>query len=794
MSLCYFEDMKIKYLLSPDDLYAKCDPELLKFSTTEEVSPLNEPIGQERAVEAIRFGLDNKLPRYHIFVVGIPGTGRTSTTLALTKQIAGDEKIPDDILYVKDFTQPDHATVLLLPAGEGKKFATALRNKVKSIYDKIVKLFASEEYHKELKSIRSKYETERVNLIDRLQREAQSKGFTIQRTATGVTLVPVKDGKVMTAEEFVMLPADEREQLERIAAELEDKLDKVKLQLVKLEEEERQKVTELQETRVRTIVRELMATLKERYGVYKKVHEYLDAVEHEFVRNSELFAEKKVSATFIDNFSVNLIVDNSKLKGAPVVLEANPTYYNLFGKIEYEVKDGATRADFRKIKPGSIHKARGGYLIISADSMLRDPFAWNKLKQILRTGEIVIENLEGQIPRAIPMSTLRAEPVPLDTTTIILIGTPMVYELLWSMDEDFRKFFRVKAEFSTEMDRTPENIHKYAQFIRTQVEQLNLLHFTKEAVAKVVEYGSRLAENQRKLSTRFAELVDLITEASYWATKNHKKYVEVDDVELAIKKKRYRVNLTEEKFQELFAEGVFLIDIEGKRIGQVNALSVIELGDYTFGKPVRVTARVGVGKKGIINIEREVELSGPIHSKGVLILGGYLTGKYGYDKDLSLVATLCFEQLYEEIEGDSASSAELYALISSIARIPLRQDIAVTGSVNQIGEIQPVGGLNEKIEGFFELCKRKGLNGQGVIIPRRNLQNLMLSEELRTAVKEGKFHVYAIDHIEEGLEILTGMKAGKLTKTGRYPQGTINYLVDKRLREMAQIMKKTGGE
>ncbi len=567
-----------------------------------------------------------------------------------------------------------------------------------------------------------------------------------------------------------------------------------------LEKEAREKIKQLDHEIALTAIGHMLEALKEKYHDHSKIVRYLDNVQQDIIDKLEDFkAERKqplpipgiemaMEPSFV-RYAINVIVDNSETKGAPVVIETNPTYYNLFGRIDYQLRLGSPVTDFSLVKGGSLHKANGGYIIIQALDLLLSFLSWETLKRSLKSKELCIENF-GEQYRAIPSSVIKPEPIPLDVK-VVLIGNPLIYYLLQRFEEDFRKLFKIRADFDVEMDRTPGSIEKYASFVSGRCQDKNLRHFDRTAVARIVEYGSRISEDKEKLSTRFMEISDLISEANYWAGKNNHKHVTAKDVETAIKKKIYRSNMIEERIKELVKDDIIMINTKGARVGQVNGISVIPLGDYFFGRPSKITARVYIGRSGVLDIEREVKLSGPIHSKGVLILNGYLNGKYAYDKPISMSASICFEQGYEEVEGDSASCAELYAILSSLSGIPLKQGIAVTGSVNQLGEVQPVGAINQKIEGFFDACKVKRMTGgEGVMIPRRNLKHLMLRDDVIEAVKKGKFCIWAVNSIDEGMEILTDTQVGKKKPDGNYPTGTVNYKVDQRLREMADKLKE----
>ncbi|UCC66429.1 MAG: AAA family ATPase, partial [Deltaproteobacteria bacterium] len=545
----------------------------------------------------------------------------------------------------------------------------------------------------------------------------------------------------------------------------------------------------------------LIEDLKEKYQDLDEVVAYLDEVWNDILENLSQFRpqpQEQPSTPFpmpegkellFRKYEVDVLVDNSDLRGAPVIIELNPTYNNLFGRIEKEAQFGALVTDFTMIREGSLHRANGGYLVLPVEEVLRNLFSWESLKRALRNREIAIEEA-GERLGFLATKSLRPEPVPLDAK-VILIGTPWLYHLLYAWDEDFNELFKVKADFDTRMDRTEENIRDYVSFVCTVSEQENLKHLDSSALARLVEHGSRLAEDQEKLSTRFGEISDVIREASYYATQEDSPYVTGAHVQKAIDERFYRSNLLQERIREMIERGTLMIDVDGEKVGQVNGLSVIDLGDISFGRPNRITASIGLGREGLIDIEREAKLGGPIHTKGVMILSGCLAEKYAQDKPLSLSSRLVFEQSYSGVEGDSASSTELYAILSSLSGLPIKQGIAVTGSVNQKGEVQAIGGVNEKIEGFFEVCKVKGLTrGNGVIIPASNVTNLMLKEEVVEAVRQGKFHLWAVKDIDEGIEILTGVKAGQRQKDGAFEEGTVNYLVDERLRELSEALKE----
>ncbi|MCX8095148.1 MAG: AAA family ATPase [Caldisericia bacterium] len=771
------------YKLKPNQLKKECDLSFFKFKTTEEIQPIEYLIGQERALSSINFALDIKVDGYNLFVSGPSGSGRTSAVRRIVSDKAKDEKTPDDLCYVYNFKDPDRPNLIKFPSGKGNSFAKDVDDFISTIRKTIPKAFETEDYERRRNEIVKRFQIEKENILLEIENIAKEKGFLIQLTPTGVLTIPLKDGAPLKPEDFQKLTPEEQKRIQEEGQKLLEELNEVVLKIKKIDKKIIENLNELDIEIAVFAIGHLLKDLKEKYNDVQEVSDYLDELKEDIINNLNFFKSPKENGDeFLRRYKINVIVDNSKTKGAPVIYETNPTYFNLFGGIEYETKMGVMYTDFNLIKSGSIHKANGGYLIINALDLLLNQFSWDALKRTLKNKESIIENPLEQL-KIVPTVSIKPEPIPIDVK-VILIGTPYIYYLLYYYDEDFKKLFKVKAEFDTEMDRNEENMNKYVNFITSYVKKENLKHLTKEAVKEVIEYGSRIVEDQEKITTRFQLIGDLITEANYWAQKENSNYIDAIHIKRAIDEKYYRSNLIENKIHELIKDGTLLIDVDGEKIGQINGLAIISIGDFDFAKPTKITADISMGAKGIINIEREVKLSGRIHDKGVMILSGYIGERYAKDKPLSLSATLTFEQSYEEVEGDSASSAELYALISSIGKLPIKQYLAVTGSVNQKGEIQPIGGVNRKIEGFFDTCKIKGLTGkQGVIIPKTNVKHLMLKKEVIDAVKDGKFHIYAISTIEEGLEILTGMKIEEIDKR-----------VNEELYKLAISYKKFGEE
>jgi len=787
--------------LSYKALRNECDQDFFKFSNTSEIEPLEGIIGQERAARSIEFGLKVKIRGYNIYMAGMSGTGKTSYAQKLIKKMAAHEKVPDDWCYVYNFDKTNEPAALNLPAGMGKAFQKDMDDFVKVLKSEISKAFDSEDYEKEKTEILKVFQNQRSDLLEQLSADAAKHGFKVKTTNAGIYFLPVIEGKTLSEQEYGELD----EQTKRVINEKSNMIQMETLEIIRkiknIDKDAEEKISEWENRIALFAVGMHINDLKEKYRDYKKITLYLEKVQDDILSNLADFREEDVPESSgqvifpwirgvgspADKYKVNLLVDNSELEGAPVIVDFNPTYHNLFGKLEYENEFGTMTTDFSLIRGGLLHHANGGYLILQANDLLSNYQSWEALKRLLKTRQINIGNMREQLG-LVPVSALKPEPIPVDVK-VILVGSEQIYQLLYEYDEDFKKLFKVKADFDDEMERTEENIVKLAQFISSFCRKEQKPHFDRSGVAKIVEYGSMLAGDQNKLSTQFSDIVDILSEACTWAEIDGAAFVNARHVKKAMEEKEYRSNKYDKKLLELLEDGTVMIDTEGEVVGQINGLSIIDMGDYCFGKPSRITATTYMGESGIVNIEREIRMSGSSHSKGVLILSGYIGQKYAQEIPLSLSASLCFEQLYSGVDGDSASSAELYAILSSLAEVPLKQGIAVTGSVNQRGEIQPIGGATRKIEGFFELCKLRGLNGsQGVIIPYQNVKNLMLNDSVIEAVKEGKFHIYPVKTIDEGMEILTGTKAGKKSQNGTYPRGSVNYKVYEKLKRFAQTV------
>ena len=791
--------------LPPAKLRWRCPPERIPFETTEECSPCEEIIGQDRAIRAIQTGLEVKSVGYNIFITGMVGTGRTTAIKQLLEKLEKEKTIPADLLYVNNFKTPDEPTLLQLPAGQGRLFKQAMENLIEMLSVNIPELLKSKYYTERKEAIVEAQQRKQKEILERFEAQVAAEGFSVIQVQMGLfvkpDLVPLIEGRPISFSKLEglvrekKLPAEELEKLKAKYEALAAELEKIFEQLREIEEETRTLLKNWDAEAITPIISGAVNEMRSRFP-HPVVADYLGEVEKSLLANLELFKnqkreEKEMGDPFLP-YRVNLLVDNAELESAPVVIETNPTYANLFGSIEAVLtRTGLWQTDFTRIKAGSFLKANGGYLVMNALDAIIEPGVWTTLKRSLKNQQLEIQNY----PALLLISTTRLKPQPVPCQVkVVMIGDAPLYDLLYYLDEDFKKIFKVKAEFDSEMLKTDKAIVDYARFIRKISDEDKLLPFDREGIAAVIEYGVRLAGRQKKMSTRFHILADVIREANYWAKKENSSLVSRQHVEKAVEERFERVSLIEDKIQELIEDGIILIDTQGEVVGQVNGLAVYQLGEFAFGKPTRITARTAVGRGGVVNIEREAALGGATYNKGVLILSGYLMGKYAQDKPFSLTASITFEQSYAGVDGDSASSTEVYAILSSLSKLPLRQDIAVTGSLNQKGEIQPIGGVNEKIEGFFDVCKAKGLTGtQGVIIPHQNVQNLMLRQDVIEAVEKGLFHIYPVKTIDEGIEILTGVEAGEMKADGTFEPGTVNYLVDQELHRLAQSWKAFSG-
>jgi lon-related putative ATP-dependent protease len=785
--------------LSFDQCRNICPEIVFECESSADLTPLVGIIGQDRAVRALQFGLNIEDRGFNIYVSGIPGTGRRTAIVDFVRELAKSRPVPNDWCYVNNFKDPTRPKVIGLPPGKGSRFKKEMEKFVAGITGALKSAFESDDYINKRTAMLRSIEEERSELSKTVDKIAEEGGFAIQQSQIGLILIPVIDGRPITDEEFLHLPPALQQRIQKKREVVQNRIFSVFRSLRDLERRAEEIVSDLNKQVANFAMEPFLASLREEFGDSKDVLEFLKEVQENIIENLPIILQgqqKEAQIPFltppvdpIKNYAVNLVVDNSNLQGAPVVIELNPSYSRLFGVTEKEARFGALVTDFTMIRGGAAHRANGGFLVLPVEELLRDALIWESLKQALANEVLEIEEPAVKFGYVVT-KTLRPGPIPFKTK-VILMGNPMFYDLLYSLDKDFRELFKVKADFDTTMERNDENIKKYASFICTLCEKEHLLHLDPSGLAAAVEYGSRLADDQNKLSTRFSEISDVIREANYYARQDGAKLISKKHVDRALEERVYRSNMVQEKIQEAIMKGLLLIDTDGERVGQVNGLAVMSVGDYTFGKPSKITASIGVGREGIIDIERESQMGGPTHTKGVMILGGYLNDRYAREKPLSLTAKIVFEQSYSGVDGDSASSTELYAILSALSEKPIKQYLAVTGSVNQKGEVQAIGGVNEKIEGFFEVCKFKGFTGkQGVVIPESNVQNLMLKEEVVEAVKEGKFHIYPVNTIDEGMEILTGVKAGQRMPDGSFEKGSINDLVQKRLSEMADRIKE----
>ncbi len=748
----------------------------LDFETTADIEPIKGIIGQERGIKALSFGLRMQKKGYNIYVSGLSGTGRSSFTYSMAKEFAKKREVPQDWVYVYNFNRKESPKALSFKTGEGKEFKKDLEETIENFKRIIPQTFSGMQYESRKNDLLKIFNQEKSELLKKLNEKSANYDFAYTPSEQGLISIPLKDGKPINEKEYDELGLEERERLMGKYEELRIASVEEFNNLRELDEKLNDDITQLEQNVVQETIQYDIRKLLDRYGERAATAIYINELEKDILDNIDSFKRDQKSQnvsffgisqgpddSFFLRYKVNLFIDNSQLESAPIINESNPVYNNIMGHIEYKSQMGILTTDFTQIKPGSLHQANGGYIIFQMREILNNPISWEMLKRSLKTDEINIENFNRLSGMTIT-SFLKPEPIPLDVK-VIIIGDEYIYSLLYNYDDDFRKLFKVMADFDTIMDKSKENIYRMAEFIAISAEENKIRHFDKRAVARVVDYSTRLADNQLKLSTQFNHIIEVLFEADFWAGEDNLEIVEERHIRKAIEEKVYRSNKYEERLNEMFLDGTLLIDIEGYEVGQINGLAVMGTGEYAFGKPSRITASVYAGEEGVINIEREAKQSGRIHDKGVFILSGYLGQKYAKKDPLGLTIGIGFEQSYSFIDGDSASSTELYAILSSIAEVPIKQFLAVTGSVNQKGQIQPIGGVNEKIEGFYQVCKLMGLTGeQGVVIPKTNIKNLMLNDEVIQAVADNKFHIYAIDTIEDGIEILMGITEKELDK------------------------------
>ncbi len=786
-------------LLSWTELRQVCDPAIFPHDTTAEMEPLLEVFGQDRAVRAIRFGLDVSSSGYNLFLAGEPATGKTNILKRILGEVVKGKPVPDDVVYVQNFEDPDTPRVLRLAPGSGARLRHDMEELVQDLRELVPKSFEGKEYDDQRRQITEKNQERRKRLFEALQKEAEASEFVLESTPMGLQATPVVSGKPLTRDDYDRLPEDQRGAIKDAIAKFQQRILEFMSDIKDAERDLKRELKEFDHDVAMNVLGGLMRDLHDRYAEYPRVAEYLEQVQADILENIDQFRQQEEPGIFagariaggpnLTRYAVNLVIDNSSLEGAPVVVETNPTFHNLVGRIERRAQFGALITDFTMIRAGALAHANGGYLVLNIEDVLRNPWVYDALKRAIRDREIRIEELAEHVG-LLSSQTLRPEAIPLDVK-VCLIGNPRYYHLLYAFDESFRESFKVKADFDRESDRTEESIQKFGSFVARLVEEEKLPHFDRTAMAAIVDEASRRVEDREKMSLQFGFINDVIRQAAYWAGKEGSELVAAEHVRRAVEEIEYRSSLVKERVQELIERDILVVDTAGERVGELNGLAIHMLGDYIFGRPTRVSAVVAVGNDGVINIERQVNLSHSTHDKGVMILTGFLASRFAQQRALALTATLTFEQSYAEVSGDSASSTELYALLSALSGVPIRQGIAATGSVNQRGEVQAVGGVNHKIEGFFDICRaREPLAGQGVIIPRANVQHLMLAERVVTAVREGSFRIWAVDHIDDGIEILTGVEAGAPDEEGGWPEDSINHRVAARLEELAQKLQE----
>jgi lon-related putative ATP-dependent protease len=783
--------------LAPDALYRRCDPASLPFDTTEEVADLEQIIGQDRAIDALHFGAGMASAGFNLFVLGPNGIGKHTVVRRFLEERAASEATPPDWCYVHNFEEANHPHLLRLPAGTGKRLREDLDNLVDELRAAIPATFESDEYQSRIHELQQEFNQRQEEAFQEIQEEAEGKDITLLQTPAGFTFAPVRDGEVIGPEEFQKLPEDERRQVEADISHLQERLQWVLRQVPKWRKETQEKVREVNRDMADFAVGHLIDGLKDDYPEHEGVRSHLDAIQQDVIDHVDQFRHRHQQEeddgegyeALLRRYRANILVDNGQLDGAPVVYADLPTHQHLVGRVEHRAQQGALFTDYRLIRPGALHRANGGYLILDVRKVLMQPFAWEGLKRALYAGEVRIESLD-QIYSFLATVSLEPAPMPLDVK-VVLLGDRFLYYLLAEYDPDFRELFKVQADFEEELPRSDDNNALYARLIGTLVRRDGLRPFHRAAVARVIERASRMVDDSQRLSLHAGDLADLLSEANFWAGEAGRDQVTADDVQQAVAKQAYRAERVRDRMQEAVQRDIVMIATSGAEVGQINGLAVLQLGGFAFGRPQRITATARLGDGEVVDIERETEMGGPIHSKGVMILSNFLGARYALNRPLSLTASLTFEQSYGMVEGDSASTAELCALLSVLAGAPIKQSLAVTGSVNQHGEIQAIGGVNEKIEGFFDTCAGRGLDGsQGVLIPKANVAHLMLREDVRQAAEAGRFAIYPVTTVDEAIALLTGLEAGERGGDGLFPEGTINRRVEDRLEELSQLHKR----
>jgi len=776
-------------VLGPGELRRHCDPATLDFESTTDLEPLSGPLGQDRATEALDFGIGVRRAGYNLFVMGPVGAGKFSLAHDAVSRAAASQAMPPDVCYLNNFRDAHKPRALLLPAGNGRALREDMAHLVEDLRTAIPAAMSGDEHRNRIQAIERELEERHETTFGALQEQAKTHGLTLLHTPNGFAFAPVKGEEVLSPEDYEKLPADEKKRIEADVASLQEALQKTLRKVPRWRKEIRDRVKKINQETAASCVDVAIEELRGKYHDHPGVLEYLadvqkDAVEHwmEFRGEQEPAAASGMLGGASDGpsftrYQVNVLVEHDASGGAPVVYEDNPSYPNLVGRVEHVPQLGALVTDFTLVKAGALHRANGGYLVLDAQKVLMSPFAWEGLKRALRAREIRIESL-GQMLSLVSTVALEPEPIALDAK-VVLLGDRMLYYLLSYYDPEFQALFKVAVDFDDQMPWSTGNARLFARRLRTVIDREELRHLDRSGVARVLEWGARLAEDAERLSTHLGHLSDLLVESDYFAGLEQAPMVSASHVQRAIDARIDRLDRVRDLMQEQIERGNVFIDTAGEVVGQVNGLSVMSLGEFSFGQPTRISARVRPGESQVLDIEREVELGGPIHSKGVFILTGYISGRYAQDRPLSLSASIVFEQSYGEIEGDSASAAELYALLSAVAQLPVRQGLAVTGSVNQFGQVQPIGGVNEKIEGFFDVCRARGLDGtQGVLIPQANVKHLMLRDDVVEAVRAGRFAIYPVSSVDEGIELLTGVTAGVVDESGLWTDESVNARVE----------------
>lgn len=796
--------------LKPDTLYKKCNPDQFDFQTTRDISESTTLIGQDRLSSALEFGIGMERDGFNIFALGSNKTDKRDHLQHFFREKSAEDDTPPDICYINNFDDRYKPRLLQLPPGSGSELKKAMDQLIEDLVPTLTSAFETEEYQNRRQSLQNQLQEEQGQTFQDLQEKAKKKGLAMIRTPAGFSFAPLnEEGDMMDEEEMKKLSEEEREDLEQKTQQLQEELQKLIQQMPSNRRKARERMKELDKEIATYALKDLFKEIRETFSELDNVQDFLDDVEIDIVENvqaimgnqgqqnqggnplAQMLSGQQQGTSeraMLDRYRVNVLVDHGDTEGAPVIYEENPNYKNLIGRVEYQSQMGALSTNFNLIKPGALHRANGGYLILDARQLLLEPFAWEGLKRVLKSGELKIESL-GESYRMISTVSLEPQPIELDVK-VILQGERLLYYLLCEYDPEFQKLFKVEADFEDDIDRSEQNHRRYAQLLAGLIDKNELRPFDKKAVARMIEQGSRMVSDNEKLSAQTNEITDLLRESNYWAGQNGHDVVQYSDIEKAIEQQIYRSSRVRDKIQESITRDSIFIDTSGEAVGQINGLSVARIGNIMFGRPNRITARIQLGKGEIIDIEREVDMSGSIHSKGVLILKGFLGERYARERPLSLSASLVFEQSYSNIDGDSASSAELYTLLSAIGDIPLRQSFSVTGSVNQHGKVQPIGGVNEKIEGFFDICDKRGLTGeQGVLIPKANEKNLMLRRDVVKAVEEDQFHIYSVETIDEGMALLTGLEMGERQDDGSYPEGTVNFHITQKLDQLAERRK-----